>query len=194
MQERETEVAISIFLSRPTPHERGQQSLLEEVTLHLEQRGLTPRTIGYTDYGRHPMNDIRGVLADCNGLLGLAFRRVHIANGNDRPGKSVNEQNPYASAGAIEDAWLTTPYLHIEASIAFSMGLPIVLFVEVGVRLEGALENGVLTGYPPQFDTKTAADRRAFLKSESWRQLVDCWEGEVREVVRSKSRPPRLYG
>ncbi|OFE14252.1 hypothetical protein BA895_11635 [Humibacillus sp. DSM 29435] len=186
-------MAISIFLSRPTPHEQGQQRLLDQVSRHLERRGLAPRTIGYTDYGRHPMNDIRGVLADCNGLFALAFRRTQIIRGHDRPKNTVNKENRFASPGPIRDVWLTTPYLHIEASIAFSMGLPIVLFVEEGVRMEGALENGILTGYPPLFNCDTAQHRRDFLESEPWLQLTNSWESEVREVVRCKGRPPQLY-
>jgi hypothetical protein len=58
---------------------------------------------------------------------------------------------------------MTTPYVHLEAAIAFQLGLPILLFVEKGVILEGALESGVM--YPPVFETETQVQRNTFLQS-----------------------------
>lgn len=186
-------MAISVFLSRPTPHEEGQQVFLKKVQQHLRQRGLVPRTIGYTDYGQHPMPHIRSVMMDCNGLIGVAFRRFEIRKGVDRP-KNVVTDNQYAKGDERMDGqWLTTPYLHLEAAIAFALGLPILLFVEEGVRLEGALENGVVSTYPMFFDSTDEEKRKRFFASDQWRQLVDTWEGEVREVVHTKGQPPRLY-
>lgn len=180
---------ISIFLSRPSPQEPGQRKLLAEVENRLTQRGLMPRTIGHTDYSRYPMPHIRSVMMDCNGLLGLAFRRFHILQGEDRP---LTVSNGFTH-GTVRDQWMTTPYVHLEAAIAFQLGLPIILFVEKGVILEGALESGVMIMYPPVFETETSAQRNAFIQSPQWEQLVNTREGEVREVVHAKGQPPRLY-
>lgn len=182
-------MAINVFLSRPTPHEEGQKLLLNRIVRRLERRGLTARTIGDTDYGREPMPHIRSVMMDCNGLLGIGFRRFHIASGSDRP-QSITDSH---SHGDIENRWLTSPYIHLEAAIAFQIGLPVLLFAEEGVIQEGALESGVMIMYPPTFDSRTAQSRRRFLESLQWRQLIDTWEGEVQEVVHAKGQPPRLF-
>lgn len=193
-------MGISIFLSRATPHEEGQQAFLKQAIDYLCDRGLSPRTIGDTDYGREPMPHIRSVMMDCNGLLGIAFRRFHVLEGEDRPDISPHllSDDPTIAArqrmGRISDRWLTTSYLHLEAAIAYSLGLPILLIVEKGVMEDGALESGVLQMYPQVFSTASAEDRELFFVSEKWRQLINSWEGEVREVSRNKGRPPRLYG
>ncbi|HET7477000.1 MAG TPA: hypothetical protein VFJ97_13390 [Dermatophilaceae bacterium] len=180
---------ISVFLSRPSPHEDGQRRFLEAVQAHLHDRGLAPRTIGNTDYSREPMPHIRSVMMDCNGFLGLGFRRFKIIKGEDRPGAV----GAYNNLGRVSNQWLTTPYLHLEAAIAFQLGLPILLFAEAGVIREGALEHGIMTMDKHAFDTTTEDGRQAFLDSEQWRQLTNSWEGEVREVVYNKGQPPKLY-
>jgi len=47
--------------------------------------------------------------------------------------------------------------------------------------------------YPPRFDLRNARTRNAFFDSKEWHQLMDTWEGEVREVVHNKGQPPKLY-
>jgi hypothetical protein len=67
------------------------------------------------------------------------------------------------------------------------------MLVQKGVIMEGALESGVMFMYPPVIDLDSQGIIDEFLESERWRQLVNTWEGEVREVVAIKGRPPRLY-
>ncbi len=186
-------MAISVFLSRPTPHQSRQTKFLNRVKQHLAERGLEPRTIGDTDYGLQPMHQIRGVMMDCNGFIGLAFRRFLVIEGIDRPASDDRATTGGHNLGAIANRWLTTPYVHLEAAAAYQIGLPIVLFVEDGVIQEGALESGVLSMYPPTFDLDDTDIEKTFFGSGKWRQLINTWEGQVREVVHNKGRPPQLY-
>jgi hypothetical protein len=82
---------ISIFISRATPFNEMQHYFLSAVTRYLRSRGLEPRTIGDTDYGKDPMAHIRGVMMDCNGLIGIDIRRFHVIRGVDRPGAEASE-------------------------------------------------------------------------------------------------------
>lgn len=183
-------MGTSIFLSRPTPHEQGQKQFLSCIEDYLAKRGLDPRTIGHTDYGRDPMPHIRSVMMDCNGLLGIAFRRFHIRNGEDRP----NNINPTSQdRGRIRNQWMTTPYVHLEAAMAYGLGLPVLLFIEAGVMQECVLETGVLVTHPPVFDTTAENGLDEFFASQQWSQLINTWEAEVREVSYNKGMPPRLY-
>jgi len=187
-------MAISVFLSRPTPHQNRQTRFLERVKQHLKDRGLEPRTIGDTDYGVQPMHQIRGVMMDCNGFIGLAFRRFLVIEGIDRPAPDDHaDGKPERTVGTIANRWLTSPYLHLEAAAAYQIGLPIVLFVEDGVIQEGALESGVLAMYPPTFSLEDPDIENRFFGSRRWQQLINTWEGQVREVVHNKGRPPQLY-
>jgi hypothetical protein len=168
---------------------RAQKEFLDELCRKLGERGLEPRTVGDTDFGMQPLEEIRGVMMECNGLLSVALRRVIVRDGEDRPDRELDTRVAPITPGT----WLTTPYSHLETAMAFQLGLPILVIVERGVRQEGALEPGVLVMDPPEFDADPSG-RDRFFASHKWRQLFATWEGHVREVVRTKRRPPVLYG
>jgi hypothetical protein len=182
-------MGVHIFLSRAAPHTQAQERFLTDLRKTLRTRDLEPRTVGDTDFGARPLEEIRGVMMECNGLLSVAFRRLIIRNGEDRPGNQLAAR----IAPVDPNTWLTTPYCHLEAAMAFQLGIPILVIVEKGVRQEGALEPGVLVMEPPEFDTDPPPGSVNFFDRPKWRQLFATWEGHVREVVRTKRRPPALY-
>lgn len=188
-------MGIPVFLSRAEPYRHSQQVFLARLCKHLVQRGLEPHTVGDTDFGLNGMSAIRGLLLQSNGLLSVAFRRMIVNDGQDRPAPTL----PLASNQKVpldQPTWLTTPWCHMETAMAYQIGLPILLLVEKGVRLEGVLEGGVLGQYPPTFDLApepTSLDA-SFESTEKWRQLLGTWEGQVREVLRNRTRPAPLFG
>jgi hypothetical protein len=189
-------VGISVFLSRTAPHTVAQSQFLTALCNYLRDRGLEPRTVGDTDFGLNGLAAVRGLLRQSNGLISIAFRRAHVTEGIDRPTPDM-ELDSSLRETSLSGSWLTTPWCHMETAMAFQVGLPILLLVEKGVRQDGALEDGVLGQYPPVFDLEAdfSSLEEAFAKNaEKWRQLVGAWEGQVREVVYRRARPPALYG
>lgn len=189
-------MGIPVFLSRAQPHTMPQARFLKALCKHLRSRGLEPRTVGDTDFGLNGLDAVRGLLRQCNGIISVAFRRAVVRDGVDRPDADQSLGDAVREV-ILTDTWLTTPWCHMEAAMAYQIGLPVLLVVENGVRQDGALENGVLGQYPPQFDLE-ADDRdldAVFAGNlEKWRQLAGTWEGQVREVVHNRARPPALYG
>lgn len=188
-------MGIPIFLSRAEPHTKQQKSFNDRLCRHLKARGLDARTVGNTDYGLGGLEAVRALMMQSNGLISVAFRRIQVERGFDRP-----DADP--ALGRVQqvdippDTWLTTPWCHMETAMAYQLGLPILVIVEKGVRLDGTLEAGVLVQYPPEFDVeRTATQIDGFFDTpEKWRQLSATWEGQVREVLRCRSRPPVLFG
>ncbi|WP_407342010.1 hypothetical protein [Pengzhenrongella phosphoraccumulans] len=188
-------MGILVFLSRAEPYRTGQQEFLKALRNYLEQRGLEPHTVGETDFGMDGMREIRGLLMRSHGLLSVAFRKLVVQKGQERPDPDVDLAK--AQQVPLENpTWLTSPWCHMETAMAFQLGLPILLAVEEGVRLEGVLEGGVLTQHPPTFKVRSRRKNldSFFTDTQKWRQLSATWEGEVREVVRARSSPPRLFG
>ena len=189
-------MGIPIFLSRAAPHLVPQQEFLDDLCGYLNSRGIEPRTVGETDFfGVSGLEAIRSVMMQSYGLVSVAFRRLLIRDGADRPGADKE----FRSVQQLEvkpNTWLTTPYCHIESAMAYQIGLPILIVVEKDVRMDGALEAGVLAQYPPEFDLDCGpATMRAFFSDNlKWKQLVSTWEGQVREVARNRARPPTLFG
>ena len=181
-------MAISIFLSHPQPINEKQKEFLEKLRAWLQTRNFLPRTLGVTDYSDAvPLEAIRSLMSESNGLLCVAFRRTHIETGT----RTVRDGRTY-EAQSIKDQWLTSPWAHIEPAMAYSMGLPVLILRESGVLADGVLEKGIIGLYMPEFDLATLDDEH-YLNSPEWSGVGGSWEMNVRTVVVNKGRPPKLF-
>ena len=179
---------VPVFLSYPTPCFGPQREFIGRVVECLEQRGLAPRTLGVTDYDTDaPLKAIRRLMIESNGLMTVAFRRTYVEKGTARFRTDLEGLSPTT----IDGNWLTTPWSHIEAAMAYQLGLPILILRETGVIADGILERGVVGLYMPEFDLQQPVD--GYFKSPQWVGVVQRWEGYVRSVVEKKGNPPQLY-
>jgi hypothetical protein len=111
-----------IFLSRPTwlPPEftRGVDGFLGL----LKGIELNPRTLGTTDYpSRAPLDEVIDLMKKCRGAIILGIPQITVTTGSikDRP-----VENPLL---------LPTEWNHIEAGLAYSQKLPLLVIHHVGV-------------------------------------------------------------
>jgi len=179
---------ISIFLSFPKPHLNQQDKFIHKVSDFLRNRGFEPRTLGITDYDMSaPLTAIRRLMLESNGIVTIAFRRTKVKEAVVREGADIPDQNQEK----VSDIWLTSPWCHIEPSMAYQLGLPILIFREKGVLSEGILEQGVVGYYMPEFDLSKSIDD--YINSAPWKDVLGRWEGFVRAVVETKGTPPKLY-
>jgi hypothetical protein len=180
---------IPIFLSYPKPCFTQQDNFVAGVTKCLQERDFEPRTLGVTDYDMGaPLTSIRSLMIESNGLLAIAFRRTFVEKGTARLRTDIQDLKEQS----IENQWLTTPWSHIEAAMAYQLGLPILILRESGVLADGLLEKGVVGLYMPEFDLEKKSEKDYFATLE-WSGLIGKWEGYVRAVVEQKGRPPRRY-
>ena len=134
-----------------------------------------------------PLQAVRRLMLESNGLVTIALGRIHVATGTAKM---------RSADGSLEDVtldrqWLTTPWPHIEAAMAFQLGLPILVFRERGVFADGILEPGVIGAYMPEIDPGAGLDD--YFSSPQWTQPMGQWEGRVRRVIEHKGKPPALY-
>lgn len=178
---------IPIFLSYPKPHLKIQDGFIEQIKEYLDSRGFVGRTLGVTDYDmEEPLTAIRRLMLECNGIITIAFKRLHVMTGTIK----ANADNGDI-AKSVNDFWLTSPYCHIEPAMAFQIGLPILIFREKDVVADGILEKGVTGTYLPEFNLGESPEK--YFESHEWKQLMGKWEGYVRNVVENKGKPPRMY-
>lgn len=177
-----------IFFSYPKPWSAEQDDLVGRVSAYLSDRGFEPRTLGVTDYDMDaPLKAIRRLMLESNGLVTVATRRVRI----ERGAAMVRSADRTLREESLLDQWLTTPWAHIEAAMAYQLGLPILIFREKGVLADGLLEDGVVGFYMPEIDPH--GDLDAYFASPAWIQPLGQWEGRVRRVIEHKGEPPQLY-
>jgi len=179
-------MGISVFLSYPKPHTTSQGRFVALLREYLEGRGLSPRTLGVTDYDMDaPLTAIRRLMLESNGLITIAFRRIFVEKGMSR----FQSDLPGVEGSSVGGKWFTSPWSQIEPAMAYQLGIPVLLLREKGVLEEGILERGVVGLYMPEFDPEDGN----YFASPEWNGMIGRWEGYVRGVVSAKGRPPALY-
>lgn len=183
-------MGILIFLSYSMPIVPRQGRFINDLKVALEGRGLEPRTLGVTDYDADiPLVAIRRLLAETNGLVAVAFRRRELAARPMTSPSSSTESELGDAAGY--GRWTTSPYCHIEAAMAFQIGVPVLTLIESGVIRDGVLQDGVIGPRVSSFDLTRRVPH--YLRSVEWQQNLDKWEHRVRTVNDRKGHPPRWY-
>src|SRR3954452_1425225 len=134
---RREPMKISVFMSYPKPCFKKQQAFVQHVCDYLETRGLSPRTLGVTDYDMDaPLTAIRRLMLEANGLITVAFRRTYVEKGTARLRSDIETLEQQS----IDGKWLTTPWPHIETAMGYQLGLPVLILREKGVLADGILE------------------------------------------------------
>lgn len=175
---------LPVFLSISKEYTEEQKKFHQGFVDYMRNQGFEPRTVGRTDYFMdEPLSGCRMVMLESYGLVTLAFRRYYIAEGWENYGH-LKRQKP------IGGEYLTSPWCHIEAAMAYQLGLPILMFREEGVSERGLLAKGITDTYLPVFH---ASEFDTYFGRDDFWQLFYQWGGRVRRVREVKGRPPKLY-
>ena len=125
---------IDVFISRPTWVSTEFSEGLEGFLSFLSTMEFTPRTIGATDYPTEcPLDEVIKLLDECQGIIVLGYPQIILKKGFIKNKPTNNLQLP-------------TEWNHIEASLAYSKGLPILVIHHKGVR-RGIFEHGAINKY-----------------------------------------------
>lgn len=142
--------------------------------MHLVQNDFKPETLGVTFHDiSAPLENIKKKMNECFGLLSIAFRRAYIEKGTGKLNTDLEDQEEYP----VSKKWLTSPYCQIEPSMAFQIGVPILIFREKEVIDDGILQKGVLPYYMPEFDLNKPIDE--YFESNQWIDLFEAWKALV---------------
>ncbi|QOX62020.1 hypothetical protein FRZ06_00965 [Anoxybacterium hadale] len=177
---------IPTFLSYATPYNALQAAFLDGVIAQTRANLLFPRTLGRSDqYTETPLTSIRRMILSSYGLMAVAFRRSFVPEAVSRPG-SPGEQT-------FQNFWLSSPYLQIEPSMAFQQGLPVAIFVENGVSMNGVFGGILQIGAAPlnivTFNLNTPDDITEFFNSVFWKETFLDWVGNVRAYYSRQTEP-----
>jgi hypothetical protein len=124
-----------VFVSVGSTSSDQQEAFVCAVEARLRAEGLVPHTVGRNTFSSDaPLKAVTELMSQCSGAVVIALERSFFPSGFDKPGGP--KQKPLA------DVRLPTPWNQIEAAMAWSRGLPLLVIVEVGLRPEGLLERG----------------------------------------------------
>ncbi len=167
---------INVFLSYPQPHKEDQQAFINKLNRYLENRGIRTLTLGVNEYNNNaPLNGIRKIMDDSFGLLSIAFKRTFVEKCTVNKGSNISKRGEIE----LQSVWFSSPFIQIEAAMAFQIELPILVFKESGVIAEGILEKGVTGFYMPEFSMGSSDD---VFESAEFVTLISNWIHQVRTV------------
>jgi hypothetical protein len=125
----------NIFVSVGTTSNEEQEVFVRAVEDRLRSEGLIPYTVGRNTFSSDaPLKKVIELLDSCQGAVVIALERSFFPSGIDKRGGPNESQ--------LSSVRLPTPWNHIEAAMAYSRRLPLMVVVESGLKSEGLLERG----------------------------------------------------
>lgn len=163
----------NVFISMGSTATKEQREFVDIVLDMLKMAGLSPRIMNENEWSHEqPLKAIKKVMKECNGAVIIAFSRTMFKEGVEIR-KDGNRD--------LIDISLPTPWNHIEASMAYSYDLPLLVVAEKGLKSEGLIEQG--------YDWRvywTDIDPRV-VKSESFKGYLGSWKTAVDEFEKKSA-------
>jgi hypothetical protein len=143
-----------------------QAQAADAIFRSLEAAGLSPRQMDKNEWtAEQPLRGIRRVIEQCHGIVVIAFERYSFPSGAER------QKN--GEVKRLSNVRMTTVWNHIEAAMAYTRGLPLLVIAE-----NGLFEDGLLEGrydwkvYWTEFTPDNLRTDSFIGYLESWKQLV----------------------
>ena len=107
--------------------------------------GLIPRTLGSSDYpSKAPLDEVIEIMDECKGAIILGYPQLSISEGQIKDQKIESK------------LLLPTEWNHIEAALAYSKGIPLIVLRHKGVS-RGVFDRGVMNAFVHEVDFKSPA-------------------------------------
>jgi len=159
-----------------TPYTEEYSRFRDELEAFLRNTcGVDARIIGRNEYpSGSPLVHIREVMRTCHGVIIVAYERKFLDSGIEKRGGDA--------ALKISTRTYTTPWNHIESSLAYCMGLPLYILCQHGLSEEGLIETK-LDWYVQHLEISSAGLRKP--------EVADSIRSWVNTRVLPNSKKPR---
>ncbi|MCB0628467.1 MAG: hypothetical protein R2824_27115 [Saprospiraceae bacterium] len=123
---------IKVFFSVASPHNDHQQNYINKLVDYFKSNGIKLETLkAWND--NDPILPIVEELKLSNGCFVLALERFFVSEGAEKRGSQQESK--------INDKCFPSAWLHIEAAIARSLDLPLIIFKDKSLRNEGLIHD-----------------------------------------------------
>lgn len=162
---------IPVFVSAPTVLSDAQEASRRLILRELEHSGLEWRALGRSDYPTElPLREVLTIARHCAGGVILGFTQFRADTGVTKP--DTPEQEAIA-----KPVLFPTPWNHLEAGILFSLGLPLLVFKETGIK-GGVFDQGVTDVFIHSMPAGTITPK----EKKSLRGVFLKWQASVRNA------------
>lgn len=127
---------IPVYISHPTPHTLQQLRIVNGVKNVFLKRDLYCDNV-YVSDNSILLDSIRNAIKCCFGIVAVAFERKYIESGINRRKADIEGIVPEKMNSVSE----TSPFIHIETSMAYAFDLPVLVIKEKDLLPEGVLDD-----------------------------------------------------
>ena len=106
------------------------------------------------------------------------MKQIFIDTGSKKRGGEANSHYYYPDEVDVSGQGITSPFCHIEGTIALLNDLPLLIINEKGVREEGIIKGGKYCTKTLKFDLEYIDD---FFNNQTVEQQIAVWAGKVIE-------------
>ena len=162
-----------------------QRDFVDAVLNSLKTQDLSPRIMNENEWSfEQPLKAIKKIMQECEGAVVIAFTRMKFHSGIETK-KNMKEE--------ISNIALPTPWNHIEASMAYAFGLPLLVIAENGLKSEGLIENGYdWQVYWTELDPNIVTTEKFVGFLGSWRKAVENFSQQKSQIVESSISVDKL--
>lgn len=159
---------LDVFISHPSPFNEQQRSFLELIKKKLTAQGLNGVNLGTSNWNyRKPLKPIKELMTKCEGaiIIGLERHHSYIGYEKEHSGEQAELIHKYAS----------TPWIHIEAGMAYQAGLPLLILKEKKLHQEGILDPNNSESYIFDFTIEKNTEKL----TTDLEQIVESWAKDI---------------
>ena len=156
----------TVFMSCGTPHTQELEDFISAIEAQLKSHSCITQTVGRSSFSiRQPVQASRDLIGKCDGAVVIAFERTRIIEALDKPNSPDQKE--------IKNESHPTVWNQMEAAMAYAQRVPILTFVQSGLKRQGMLSDrfewmALETDFSPSF-LKTEQFQQVFLE---WLSLV----------------------
>lgn len=179
MRETKNEKEILVFLSRPNPFKNEHEVFLDRLKNRLKKNNINTITLTANNYDlTESIAYLKGIIRRCYGIVVVGFKQIFIDKGSKKRGGKSNNTFFYPEEVDISGQALTSPFCHIEGTIALMYDLPMLIINEEGVREEGIISGG---RYNVKCHSFNLTDMDSFFNNDIVDKQISVWIGQVSE-------------
>lgn len=163
---------INVFISHPTPFNKNQADFLSLIEIELNTHELNPTNLGKNDWSfKSPLEPIRTIMRTCQAAIIIGLERHHSYIGYDKEtSKDKNE---------LIHKYTTSPWVQIEAGMAYQAELPLLVLKEKKVFAEGILDPQISDYYVFEFEIEKQSKKL----SPELKKIILSWVNHIKENI-----------
>jgi hypothetical protein len=146
------EKIINVFISHPTPYNKYQENFLKLIEVELKKHGLNPTNLGKNNWSfKSPLMPIKNIMETCVAAIIIGMERHHSLIGYEKEHSKESKE--------LVHKYSSSPWIQIEAGMAFQANLPLLILKEDKVYPEGILDPQISDSFIFQFELKKSSKK-----------------------------------